>query len=274
MKYNQSRRGFELVSPCPIPTTITTTPRPPSYNNTITLRVSLFFVNRFSCLSIQSFCYVLSVRIIYYRKVWSLLLPVGEFSSYLLQIKIIFPLLRNLLFVWILWFSSDIFWVLFVWSISLGLILPVLLLVFLSVAVVFFFLIVSSHCVLLLFSFISSSSSCHAASNDFPGPLSPPVSIVYRSQHVLQATSCIITARLEPPKLCYHPWLAADEGRVLHMLSHVVWWKNISSSWSSNLCTSMWRGLQEYIAYEFALTFPAVSRMSGSSNSDSFRDGW
>ena len=31
---------------------------------------------------------------------------------------------------------------------------------------------------------------------------------------------------------------------------------------------------QEYIAYEFVLTSPAVSCMSGSSNEDSFRDGW
>ena len=30
---------------------------------------------------------------------------------------------------------------------------------------------------------------------------------------------------LELPKLCYHPWLAADEDRVSHALSHVVWWK-------------------------------------------------
>ena len=30
--------------------------------------------------------------------------------------------------------------------------------------------------------------------------------------------------RLELPKLCYHPWLAADEDRVSHVLSHVVWW--------------------------------------------------
>ena len=48
----------------------------------------------------------------------------------------------------------------------------------------------------------------------------------------------------------------------------------IGSNWSSNLCSSMWRGLLEYIAYEFVLTFPAVSSMSGSSNFDSFCDGW
>ena len=28
--------------------------------------------------------------------------------------------------------------------------------------------------------------------------------------------------RLELPKLCYHPWMAADKGRVSHLLSHVV----------------------------------------------------
>ena len=31
--------------------------------------------------------------------------------------------------------------------------------------------------------------------------------------------------RFEQPKLYYHPWLAADESRVSHVLSHVVWWK-------------------------------------------------
>ena len=35
----------------------------------------------------------------------------------------------------------------------------------------------------------------------------------------------------------------------------------------------MWRDPQEYIAYEFVLTSSAVSRMSDSSNFDSFRDG-
>ena len=48
----------------------------------------------------------------------------------------------------------------------------------------------------------------------------------------------------------------------------------VSSSWSSCLCLSMWRGPQVYITYEFVLTSPAVSRMSGSSNFDSFRNGW
>ena len=41
-----------------------------------------------------------------------------------------------------------------------------------------------------------------------------------------------------------------------------------------SLCSSMWRGPQDYVTYEFVPTSPAVSRMSGSSNLDSFRDGW
>ena len=40
----------------------------------------------------------------------------------------------------------------------------------------------------------------------------------------------------------------------------------IGSSWSSCLCSSMWRCPLEYIAYEFVLTSPAMSCMSGSSN--------
>ena len=47
----------------------------------------------------------------------------------------------------------------------------------------------------------------------------------------------------------------------------------VGSSWSSCLCLSVWRGSQEYIPYEFVPTSPAVFRMLGSSNLDSFRDG-
>ena len=36
----------------------------------------------------------------------------------------------------------------------------------------------------------------------------------------------------------------------------------------------MWKVPLENIAYEFVLTFPAVSRMSFLSNLNSFRDGW
>ena len=43
---------------------------------------------------------------------------------------------------------------------------------------------------------------------------------------------------------------------------------------SSNLCSSMWRGPQEYIAYEFVLIYPAVSCKSGSSHLGSFHDRW
>ena len=39
----------------------------------------------------------------------------------------------------------------------------------------------------------------------------------------------------------------------------------VYSCWSSCLCSSMWRGPQEYVTYEFILSSPRVSRMSGSS---------
>ena len=92
---------------------------------------------------------------------------------------------------------------------------------------------------------ISSSSSCRAASTDLSDPLQPPISIVHRSRQVFQqAISCIGI------ELLY-----------------------LGSSWSSCLCSSMWRGPPEHITYEFVPTSPVVSRMSGSSNLDSFRDG-
>ena len=50
--------------------------------------------------------------------------------------------------------------------------------------------------------------------------------------------------------------------------------KSCCSSWFFCLCSSMWRGPQECITYELLLTSAAVSCMPGSSNFDSFRDGW
>ena len=75
--------------------------------------------------------------------------------------------------------------------------------------------------------------------------LPPSFSIVHRFQQVFKATSCI---RAE---LFY-----------------------VHSSLSSWLRSSIWSGPQEYITYEFIPTSPAVSRMSGLSNLDSFHDGW
>ena len=90
-----------------------------------------------------------------------------------------------------------------------------------------------------------SSSSCRAISTDISDPLSLPLSIVHRFRQVFRATPRIYT------ELLY-----------------------VGSSWSPCLCSSMQRGPQEYITYELVPTSPAVSRMSGSSNFDSFRDGW
>ena len=90
----------------------------------------------------------------------------------------------------------------------------------------------------------SSSSSCHAASADIPDPLSPFLPIIHRLRQVFRVTSCVLT------QLLY-----------------------VSSCWSSYFCTSICGGPQEYIAYELVLASPAVSRVSGSSDLYSFRDG-
>ena len=85
------------------------------------------------------------------------------------------------------------------------------------------------NCIVLCARVIqSSSSSCRATRADLPDLLSPPVSIVHCSWEVFLAISCI--------------------GRELLC---------IGSSWSSGPCSSMWKGPQEYIAYEFILTSPA-----------------
>ena len=89
----------------------------------------------------------------------------------------------------------------------------------------------------------SSSLSRRTISTDILDPLSPPLSIIHCFRQVLRVTSRIRTEMLY-----------------------------LSSSWSPYLCSSMWRGPQKYIPYEIVPTSPAVYRMSGSSNLDSFRD--
>ena len=64
--------------------------------------------------------------------------------------------------------------------------------------------------------------SCCAASMDLSDPLLPPVSSVHCFQEVFKAISCIGIEQL-----------------------------NIGSSWSSCVCSSMWRGPLEYVAYEW-----------------------
>ena len=72
---------------------------------------------------------------------------------------------------------------------------------------------------------------------DLFDPLSPPDSIVHRPQKVFRVTSCISR------ELFY-----------------------IGSSWSSKLCTSIWRGPQAFV--------PIPTAESGTSNLDSFTNGW
>ena len=61
-----------------------------------------------------------------------------------------------------------------------------------------FFWVQTINCNTLAHSKLSSSSpsSCHAASTALPDHLSPPISIVHRSQVVFKATSCIGTELL------------------------------------------------------------------------------
>ena len=93
--------------------------------------------------------------------------------------------------------------------------------------------------------FKSSSSSSHATSMDLSDPLSSPVPIVHCSREVSKVISSI--------------------GTELLLIGYCR---------SSCLCASMWRGPPEYVAYEYVFNSPVVSRMSGSSNFDRFRDGW
>ena len=79
----------------------------------------------------------------------------------------------------------------------------------------------------------------------YPDPLSPPLPIIHCFRQVFRATPRICT------KLLY-----------------------VGSSWSHCLCSSMWRGPQEYITFELVPTTPAVSCMSGSPSFDNFCDGW
>ena len=91
----------------------------------------------------------------------------------------------------------------------------------------------------------SSSSSCRAISRDITDPLLLPLPIVPRFRQVLWVISHIYT------ELMY-----------------------VCSSWSPCLCSDMWRGPHKYITDDLVPTPPAVCRMSGSSNLDSFRDRW
>ena len=85
------------------------------------------------------------------------------------------------------------------------------------------------HAVWYLFFF-----KCRAISTDISDPPSPHLPIVHCFRQVLKATF-----------------------RILTLLLYVC------SSWTSCLCSSLWRGPQEYITYELFSTSPPVSRMSG-----------
>ena len=79
-----------------------------------------------------------------------------------------------------------------------------------------------------IYIYIYISSSCRAISTDISDLLSPHLPIVHCFRQILKVTSRIGTKRLY-----------------------------ICSSWTSCLCTSMWRGPQEYITYMLVPTSPA-----------------
>ena len=74
-----------------------------------------------------------------------------------------------------------------------------------------------------------------------------------------------------PATLLYRPLLTAGPQNHIHIGTELLY---VGSSWSSCLSSAMWRGPQEYITHELVHTSPAVFRMSGSSNLDSFHDGY
>ena len=115
----------------------------------------------------------------------------------------------------------------------------------LVIIIVYYFQIWNKKELNIIISSYKQPSSCRAINVDIPDSLSPFLCIVYCFRQVFRTSSRIGT------ELVY-----------------------VGSSWSSCLCSSMWRGLLEYIFYELVPTSPVLSRMSGSSNFDSFRDGW
>ena len=66
MKCNQSRPGFELVSPCPFPTTITITPRAPPIDITVPTvnNVSFNKISKFTDIEIKKEMWPLSTTIV------------------------------------------------------------------------------------------------------------------------------------------------------------------------------------------------------------------
>ena len=96
---------------------------------------------------------------------------------------------------------------------------------------------------------------------------------------ILACISCIIIMLRHqhgypwpsPATLLYCPsFLVGLQGYILYQHRSVV----CRFYWSSCLCSSIWRGPQKYVTYEFVPISPAVSCMFGLSHLDSFHDGW
>ena len=112
----------------------------------------------------------------------------------------------------------------------------------------YYFIIITSHC--------QHGSPCPSLLGGLPGD------ILYRHRAVILFTNPSARAGYDTRSIFK---------RSLTGLNSELY---IGSSWSSYLCSFMWRGPPEYVAYELVLTSPAVSYMSSSFNLDSVCDGW
>ena len=91
----------------------------------------------------------------------------------------------------------------------------------------------------------------------------------HHHHHVTLSARIFLTLSCHPFPIVHRFW------QVFHTTSSICTeLLYVCSSWTSCLCSSLWKGPQEYITYELVPTSPAVFRMSGSSNFDSFHDGW
>ena len=95
------------------------------------------------------------------------------------------------------------------------------------------------------------------------------VYLFHHPHHVVLSARISLTLSRHPFSIVHRYW---DVFKAISGIGTELLYKG--SRLSSNLCLSVCRSPQEHVTYELVPTSPAVSRMSSSSNWDSFRDGW
>ena len=67
-------------------------------------------------------------------------------------------------------------------------------------------------------------------------------------KYPVRGKSCLVSPRVAvpswAPEIVLSPCLAADEGMVLHVLSHLVWWKKINRIWHWQTSNG-WRAVKD-----------------------------